>query len=135
LIWNFRLDFVGFENEQCKQLPSQKTTKKTILRFFCRCDFSHSLGRSPPAWTAICRNFADKPTAYPRARDRDFRSFEPVANGFITPVDTEAGSPSLPGDSGLHSARAGLCPAGLIPAGFGPLRRPKDAQRRAFFCA
>ena len=28
----------------------EKTTKKTILRFFCRCDFSHSLGRkrTPP---------------------------------------------------------------------------------------
>jgi hypothetical protein len=25
----------------------EKTTKKMILRFFCRCDFSHSLGHKP----------------------------------------------------------------------------------------
>jgi hypothetical protein len=38
--------FRRFENEQCKQLSSRETTKKMVLRFFCRCDFSHRLGHN-----------------------------------------------------------------------------------------
>jgi hypothetical protein len=42
---NFRLDFVDLKTNSASNCRREKTTKKTILRFFCRCDFSHSLGQ------------------------------------------------------------------------------------------
>src|SRR5258708_27548677 len=49
----------------------ERTTKKTILRFFCRCDFSHSLGQKPThapqqrsgGCTLICSPHPRAPTA------------------------------------------------------------------------
>jgi hypothetical protein len=60
--------FRRFENEGASNCRREKTTKKMILRFFCRCDFSNRLGHNRPRAGAT----------NPRQRHRPIAAIDPL---------------------------------------------------------